>query len=137
MLKKIIVYFIIICFGFSIHPQLTDKYSKGIIAYGNGNYQLAVQEFEEILKHDWESPELYYNLGNAYFGLHQFQEARVAFEKSANLGLNFISLHWKLFEIHKKKRRIKDAIRELTFILDIDPTNAKAQAKLAELNPLR
>ena len=47
--------------------QHSDKYQNGITGYGNGNYQLAVQEFEEILTHDWESPELYYNLGNAYY----------------------------------------------------------------------
>ena len=67
MLKKILFWYSIFCFGFAIHFQLSNKYQNGIKAYSNGNYPLAVQEFEEILSHNWESPELYYNLGNSYY----------------------------------------------------------------------
>ena len=73
------------CFGFGIHPQLADKYQNGITGYGNGNYQLAAQEFEEILTHDWESPELYYNLGNAYYRQKLVSGSIWAYEKCLSL----------------------------------------------------
>ena len=42
-------------------------YEKGVNAYRNNQYDLAIQEFESILDNNWDSPELYYNLGNAYY----------------------------------------------------------------------
>ncbi len=43
------------------------RYQNGLSAYQNGQFDLAVQEFESILAADWTSPELLYNLGNAYY----------------------------------------------------------------------
>ena len=54
-------------------------------AYGNSNYQLAVQEMEEILKQNWESPQLYYNLGNAYFRQKNVAGSIWAYEKCLSL----------------------------------------------------
>ena len=42
-------------------------YEKGLDAYLNNQYELAIQEFETVLDNNWASPELYYNLGNAYY----------------------------------------------------------------------
>jgi hypothetical protein len=81
MVKKISIISILFCFSFGIHPQLIDQYENGIEAYNNGNYQLAIQEFEDILKHDWESPELYYNLGNAYYRQKLVSGSIWAYEK--------------------------------------------------------
>ncbi len=81
MVKKISIISILFCFAFGIHPQLIEKYQNGIDSYSNGNYQLAIQEFEDILKHDWESPELYYNLGNAYYRQKLVSGSIWAYEK--------------------------------------------------------
>jgi tetratricopeptide (TPR) repeat protein len=81
MVKFFLLIIILFCFGFGIHSQIKDKYENGINAYSNGNYQLAVQEFEEILKQNWESPELYYNLGNAYYRQKLVSGSIWAYEK--------------------------------------------------------
>ena len=47
--------------------NILKKYQNGLDAYSDGNYQLTIQEMESILRQNWESPQLYYNLGNAYF----------------------------------------------------------------------
>ena len=41
-------------------------YEIGMDAYRKAQYDLAIQEFESILSDNWESPELYYNLGNSF-----------------------------------------------------------------------
>ena len=96
MLKKIILIYSLLCVGFGIHPQLAEKYQNGITAYGNGNYQLAVQEFEEILTHDWESPELYYNLGNAYYRQKLFSGSIWAYEKCLALNPSHTDAQYNL-----------------------------------------
>ena len=85
MLIRILV--IIFFYGavFAVHPQIELKYGTGIEAYKNGNYQLAIQEFEDILEQGCESPEIYYNLGNAFFRLDEIGEAIWAFEKCLSL----------------------------------------------------
>ncbi|NOY76346.1 MAG: tetratricopeptide repeat protein [Calditrichaeota bacterium] len=46
-------------------------YQKGNEAYQKGQYAEAVSDYQQILKMGYESPELYYNLGNAYYKLHK------------------------------------------------------------------
>ena len=81
MLKQVVIIFSIISFGFSIHPQIEKQYNAGLEAYSDGNYQLTVQEFEAILKQDWESSEIYYNLGNAYYRQKNIAGSIWAYEK--------------------------------------------------------
>ncbi|MBK53084.1 MAG: hypothetical protein CMG58_00450 [Candidatus Marinimicrobia bacterium] len=85
MLKKIIMSIIVFSLGFSIHPELIKQYQNGLDAYRNSNYQLAVQKLEDILKHNWESPQLYYNLGNAYFRQKNVAGSVWAYEKCLSL----------------------------------------------------
>ena len=56
---------IIITFGFS--DEINDLYKMGMDALRSGQNDLTIQEFERILLNGWESPQIYYNLGNAYY----------------------------------------------------------------------
>lgn len=96
MLKKILIPFSFICIGFSIHPELIEQYQIGLDAYGNSNYQLAVQELEEISKHNWESPELYYNLGNAYYRQKNVAGSVWAYEKCLTLNPSHTDAQYNL-----------------------------------------
>ena len=81
MLKRLLSFVYLIGVLIAVHPQIEGKYNHGIEAYKNGNYQLAVQEFEDVLDQGWEAPEIYYNLGNAFFRLDEIGEAVWAYEK--------------------------------------------------------
>ena len=67
MLRKFLLLLVLSNICFSIHHDILKKYQNGLDAYSDGNYQLTIQEMESILRQNWESPQLYYNLGNAYF----------------------------------------------------------------------
>ncbi|QPJ60393.1 MAG: tetratricopeptide repeat protein [Candidatus Nitronauta litoralis] len=101
-----------------------------------------VQRFEEALPHlkratdlDPEFAITQFNLGNSYFGLGQFEKAEHAFNTARTQGVDFLSLHWKLYEIYNKSDRQKEAIRELEMILEMDPMNQEAAEKLKSLKP--
>ena len=49
--------------------------------YKTGNYQQAIKEYHELLKKG-VSPELYYNLGNAYFRTDNITQAVLAYERA-------------------------------------------------------
>ena len=48
-------------------------------------------------------------------------------------GIDILSLHWKLHEIHLKKGRPDQAVGELKIILQMDPQHPEAKKKLQEM----
>jgi len=50
-------------------------------AYANGNYQLAISQYEQLAA-TGESFELYYNLGCAYYRVHNLPKAMLWFERA-------------------------------------------------------
>ena len=70
---------------FAIEEGISQYYKNGMDAYKKGQYDLAIQEFESILSNNWDSPELYYNLGNAFFRSGNTAGAVWAFESCLNL----------------------------------------------------
>ena len=51
----------------AVEVETSKIYENGMDAYRKGQYDLAIQEFESILLDNWDSSELYYNLGNAFY----------------------------------------------------------------------
>jgi len=69
----------------AIEVETSKIYENGIDAYRKGQYDLAIQEFESILLDNWDSPELYYNLGNAFYRSGNIAGAVWAFESCLKL----------------------------------------------------
>ncbi|PZX95210.1 BatE protein [Flavobacterium aquariorum] len=57
-------------------------FEKGNILYQNGKYAEAAKAYESVLEANKESVELYFNLGNCYYKLHQTAPAIYNYEKA-------------------------------------------------------
>jgi len=64
-------------------PYTTFRFANTL--YGQGKYREAAEEYENILNKGWESGNIYYNLGNAYFKLGRMGEAILNYEKAKRL----------------------------------------------------
>ncbi len=64
--------------------------------YRNGEYQKAVQMFEQVIKNGYESPSLYYNLGNAYFKLNNLPASILNYERAKRLSPNDDDINYNL-----------------------------------------
>jgi tetratricopeptide (TPR) repeat protein len=53
--------------GSAAAGTLDDYFERGNQLYIDGDFSGAIVEYEKILEAEYESPEIYYNLGNAYF----------------------------------------------------------------------
>ncbi len=84
-LRNISLLFFIAIPLFAVDEGISQFYKNGMDAYKNGQYDLAIQEFESILSKNWDSPELYYNLGNAFFRSGKTAGAVWAFESCLKL----------------------------------------------------
>jgi len=57
----------LICVSSTLAGSLDHNFEQGNKLYTEGDYAGAIQEYEKIVSAEYESAELYYNLGNAYF----------------------------------------------------------------------
>ena len=60
--------------------NLDTYYQSGLDYYQSRAYQNANESLEKVLENNWESPELYYNLGNVYYRLNDISGAVWAYE---------------------------------------------------------
>ena len=57
-------------------------------AYSDGNFEDAISLYEQVLEHDYEAPQLYYNLGNSYFKSNNLPAAILNYERAKRLAAN-------------------------------------------------
>lgn len=57
-------------------------FERGNDLYNKGKYDLAAKEYESVVAANKESVELYFNLGNCYYKLHQTAPAIYNYEKA-------------------------------------------------------
>ena len=78
--------------------------------YAKGNFDSAVVVYQNIINADFESANLYYNLGNAYYKMKNIPSAILFFEKAKKLdqGDNDI-----LFNLQLANQQITDKIEPL------------------------
>lgn len=58
-----------------------DLLSEAAIAYDSVQYQRAIDAYEQVAAQHGVNPDLYYNLGNAYFKLKNYPKAIVNYER--------------------------------------------------------
>ena len=121
----------------AIYPNFIQALSNlGAVLNKLGKPEEAIPYLKKTLTLNPEFAVASFNLGNSQFALNRFEQAQKSFEHSAKMGLDFLSMHWKLYEIHLRKKAYKRAEKELQIILEMDPLNEKAGKKLSELPKL-
>ncbi|NPA36255.1 MAG: SH3 domain-containing protein [Chlorobi bacterium] len=65
-----------------LYAQEDQRFIKANQLYTDGKYEEAAQAYEDILKTGVESPELYYNLGNAYYKSGLLPQAILNYERA-------------------------------------------------------
>ncbi|MFB0516044.1 MAG: tetratricopeptide repeat protein [Candidatus Neomarinimicrobiota bacterium] len=87
--------------------SVAEVYQRGMEAYANEQWALAIQEFESILQSGYEAERLYYNLGNAYYRAGQVAGAVWAYERALILNPNDADARYNLALANL---RVKDRI---------------------------
>ncbi len=87
-----------------VNEELVDKANKD---YAAGLYTNAIAGYTQVLENGYESVEVYYNLGNAYFKSNDLASAILYYEKAKKLKPNDPDV---LFNLNVANNRIKDRI---------------------------
>lgn len=74
------------CFSFCASSQDANQlFAEANDAYVAKSYDKAIQLYESIYEQDLKSPELFLNLGNAYFQQSKYAQAILAYERGLKL----------------------------------------------------
>ncbi|MBC8455421.1 MAG: tetratricopeptide repeat protein [Flavobacteriales bacterium] len=72
----------------SAQINVENIFSQANELYNKGSYIEAINNYKEIIKNDFHSAELYYNLGNAYYRLDSIASSVYYYEKALQLNPN-------------------------------------------------
>ena len=83
-MKKLVFYTLLFISG-CIFSQNEKLFKEGNDAYQQGNYEVAINKYEEIIGAGEASAALYYNLGNAHYKLNHIAPSVYYYEKALQL----------------------------------------------------
>ncbi len=114
-MKRIILYFIVVMVGVSPIFAQSDLLKQANDSYVKGNYEQASKLYEEILTKEGIAPELYYNLGNAYYKSNEIGHSILNYERALRLSPTYSDAKFNL-ELAQQKV-IDNIIQVPTFFL--------------------
>lgn len=112
--------------------SIAQTLQQGLEAYEKGEYETALNAFIKTQLNDPERPEIYYDLGNTYYKLGQYDEAKAQYRKA--LTDNDPSLRQKtLYNLGNAEFRagnFKDALLQYEAALKLNPHDEKARKNI-------
>jgi tetratricopeptide (TPR) repeat protein len=95
-MKLISAFFSLFLISFGFAQESTLQFEQANQSYRNGDYQTAIQMFEQVIKNGYSSPALYYNLGNSYFKIQNVPAAILNFERAKRIDPNDDDINYNL-----------------------------------------
>jgi tetratricopeptide (TPR) repeat protein len=96
-LKKVLIFILPLIVIFQGSSQdIESLNTKGNQLYSDGNYEDAVQAWEELTESGYEAALIYYNLGNAYFKSNKIAPAILNYEKAKILAPHNKDINYNL-----------------------------------------
>ena len=80
-IKNILFFLLIQCLAWTAYAQ-DAAIKEAETAYTKEDYGKAIELYEGILKSNGDSPEIYYNLGNAYYKAGKIASAILNYERA-------------------------------------------------------
>ena len=99
---------------FAQNPQ--SIIAEGNMAYTEGLYTDAIDSYLEVADAGFEAPELFYNLGNAYFKMNDFPHAILWYERAHRLDPGNEDIDYNLKVANSKIADKIDPLPELFYI---------------------
>lgn len=95
---------------FSIADDNTSLYEQGNAAYAKGQYEQAARDYQKVVDAGYQSVQLYFNLGNAYYRTGDIASCILYYEKAHKLAPNDEDIN---FNIRYANARTSDKVEQL------------------------
>ncbi|MDR3651945.1 MAG: tetratricopeptide repeat protein [Paludibacter sp.] len=95
-MKRILLFItLILCLGQLAFAQ-TSAVKQANDLYAKGDYTNAAKQYEKIISTNGVAPELYFNLGNAYYKSNEIGKSILNYERALRLSPNFDDARYNL-----------------------------------------
>ena len=81
----ILISVLLICTAAALADQRQHLFEQGNQHFQAGEYDQAIQKYQEILEQEYASADLYYNLGNSFFKAGENSRAIINYERALRL----------------------------------------------------
>lgn len=88
ILKKSVILLLALVFSMGLFAQNEALFNRATDVYNEGDYNKAIEYYKQILENGKHSPELYFNMGNAYYKLNKIGPSIYYYEKALLLKPN-------------------------------------------------
>jgi len=118
LLKYAIFIFVFFIPFFSLKAEVISDslILKANKEYSEGLYNNAIENYLNLVDEGFESPKLYYNLGNAYFKINEMAPAILYYEKAKKLDPNDVDIDYNL---NIARNKIPDKIESVPVLFYI------------------
>jgi tetratricopeptide (TPR) repeat protein len=127
-MKRFINTILVLLLTTSVFAQ-ADLLQKANELYTKDQFKEAIEVYNQILKTNMESPEVYFNLGNAYYKTNQFTLAILNFERAKVLAPDDEDIEFNLLVVNQK---VVDSIQELPGIFIVRWWNALVNSQTTD-----
>ncbi len=127
-MKRIIYTILAILFTATVFAQ-ADLLQKANEHYTKEEFQKAIDGYNQILTAGIESPEVYYNLGNAYYKTKQYTLAILNYERAKLLAPDDEDIE---FNLQVANQKVVDSIQELPGIFIVRWWNALVNSQTTD-----
>ncbi len=105
---------------------------KGLEAYDEGAYDTALKQFIDSQLNDPDKPEIFYNIGNAYYRTGDFASALRSFGQALESRKPAVrkKAHYNKGNTHFRLNQYKEAIADYQAALELDPDDRDARVNL-------
>lgn len=108
-----------------VNPELgLEAKERGNVAFREGNFPKAIEEYEEAIKRDPTNAPYYNNLAAAFLKMGVFNDAKKMVEKSLELDRNYVKAWAKKGDIEFYMKEYHKAMDSYRAGLQIEPDNA-------------
>ena len=114
--KKAFLLFLLLISKLMIYADGQADFEKANKAYMAGFYENAITIYEDILARGQAAPELYYNLGNAYFKNDEISKAILSYERALKLKPGSEDFHHNLLIANNKRIDKMDTLPDFFYV---------------------
>jgi len=107
--------------GLLLAQEESLQFEQANTFYRNGDYRKAAEMYEKVSHNGYDSPALYYNLGNAYFKLENIPSALLSYERARRLAPHDEDI---LYNLRLANLRVVDKIDPIPQVFLLDWWNA-------------
>lgn len=113
--------------------SVADTVREGREAYARGDYEKALKHFIDAQLAEPDNPELYYNIGNTYYKMGNYEAAREQYGNALAAGDAALKskTHFNLGNTAFRRKDYKEAVKQYETALKLTPEDRQARENLA------